>query len=95
LDRRDLRRQRIAAHDIESAFFGTSLGINLTEGEGRGHDTTARITAPGRAGHPPWSSSVPTRATFEIVRHVPYVLAGSIRDDGPLPDVVTDAVEAR
>jgi lysine-ketoglutarate reductase/saccharopine dehydrogenase-like protein (TIGR00300 family) len=92
----------IATHDIESAFFNTSLGINLSEGEavegGHEHHLRAinRIRACGDI-HQAVEQGVLTSGLFyEIVRHgVPYVLAGSIRDDGPLPDVITDSVAAQ
>ena len=92
----------IAVHDIESAFFNTSLGINLSEGDsvegGHEHHLRAinRIRLCGGI-RPAVEQGVLTSGLFyEIVRHdVPYVLAGSIRDDGPLPDVITDSVEAQ
>jgi lysine-ketoglutarate reductase/saccharopine dehydrogenase-like protein (TIGR00300 family) len=92
----------VAVHDIESAFFNTSLGINLTEGESveGGHEHHLRaINRIRRCGgiRQAVEQGVLTSGLFhEIVkRHIPYVLAGSIRDDGPLPDVITDAVEAQ
>jgi lysine-ketoglutarate reductase/saccharopine dehydrogenase-like protein (TIGR00300 family) len=92
----------VAVHDIESAFFGTSLGINLTEGDSvdGGHEHHLRaINRIRRCGgiRQAVEQGVLTSGLFhEIVRHdIPYVLAGSIRDDGPLPDVITDAVEAQ
>jgi lysine-ketoglutarate reductase/saccharopine dehydrogenase-like protein (TIGR00300 family) len=92
----------VAVHDIESAFFNTSLGINLAEGEsvegGHEHHLRAinRIRACGGI-RPAVEQGVLTSGLFyELVRrNVPYVLAGSIRDDGPLPDVITDSVEAQ
>jgi lysine-ketoglutarate reductase/saccharopine dehydrogenase-like protein (TIGR00300 family) len=92
----------VAVHDIESAFFDTSLGINLTEGESveGGHEhhlrSINRIRACGGIKQAV-EQGVLTKGLFhQIVKHeVPYVLAGSIRDDGPLPDVITDSVEAQ
>jgi lysine-ketoglutarate reductase/saccharopine dehydrogenase-like protein (TIGR00300 family) len=92
----------IAVHDIESAFFNTSLGIDLSEGDSveGGHDhhlrAINRIRSCGGI-RPAVEQGVLTGGLFyEIVRReVPYVLAGSIRDDGPLPDVITDSVEAQ
>jgi lysine-ketoglutarate reductase/saccharopine dehydrogenase-like protein (TIGR00300 family) len=92
----------VATHDIESAFFGTSLGINLTVGEsvegGHEHHLRAinRIRAAGGI-KPAVDKGVLTEGLFyEIVRKgIPYVLAGSIRDDGPLPDVITDTMVAQ
>jgi lysine-ketoglutarate reductase/saccharopine dehydrogenase-like protein (TIGR00300 family) len=92
----------VAVHDIESAFFNTSLGINLTEGDSveGGHEHHLRaINRIRRCGgiRQAVEQGVLTSGLFhEIVRRgIPYVLAGSIRDDGPLPDVITDAVEAQ
>lgn len=92
----------VAVHDIESAFFGTSLGINLTEGDSveGGHEHHLRaINRIRRCGgiRQAVEQGVLTSGLFhEIVRRdIPYVLAGSIRDDGPLPDVITDAVQAQ
>ncbi|MFH0915199.1 MAG: TIGR00300 family protein [bacterium] len=92
----------IAVHDIESAFFNTSLGINLTEGDSveGGHEHHLRaINRVRRCGgiRQAVEQGVLTSGLFhEIVRHnIPYVLAGSIRDDGPLPDVITDSVKAQ
>jgi lysine-ketoglutarate reductase/saccharopine dehydrogenase-like protein (TIGR00300 family) len=92
----------IAVHDIESAFFDTSLGINLNVGESveGGHEHHLRaINRIRRAGgiKQAVEQGVLTKGLFyEIVKKgVPYVLAGSIRDDGPLPDVITDSMEAQ
>ncbi|MDA8392865.1 MAG: TIGR00300 family protein [Actinomycetota bacterium] len=90
-----------ATHDIESNVMGTSLGVSLGEGtaaEG-GHANHLRVINEVRR-HGSIAGAV--RAGFlgggvlyECVRRdVPFVLAGSIRDDGPLPDVVTDVVAA-
>ena len=92
----------IATHDIESAFFNTSLGINLSEGEsvegGHEHHLRAinRIRGCGGIREAVEQGVLTSGLFYEIVKAgIPYVLAGSIRDDGPLPDVVTDAVEAQ
>ncbi len=92
----------IAAHDIESAFFNTSLGINLTEGDsvegGHEHHLRAinRIRGCGGIRQAVDQGVLSSGLFYEIVRRgIPYVLAGSIRDDGPLPDVITDSVEAQ
>jgi lysine-ketoglutarate reductase/saccharopine dehydrogenase-like protein (TIGR00300 family) len=92
----------VATHDIESAFFGTSLGINLTEGDSveGGHEHHLRaINRIRRAGgiRQAVEQGVLTKGLFyDIVQQeIPYVLAGSIRDDGPLPDVITDTMVAQ
>jgi len=92
----------IAVHDIESVFFNTSLGIDLTEGEsmegGHEHHLRAinRIRCCGGIRQAVEQGVLIDGLFYELVHHnVPYVLAGSIRDDGPLPDVITDVVEAQ
>jgi lysine-ketoglutarate reductase/saccharopine dehydrogenase-like protein (TIGR00300 family) len=92
----------LALHDIENALFGTSLGINLERGSlaERGHENQMRaINAIREAGS--ISGAVETGALNSgimaaCVRHgVEFVLAGSIRDDGPLPEVISDTLEAQ
>jgi len=90
-----------ATHDIESNVMGTSLGVSVHEGtpaEG-GHANHLRvinevrrygsIAAAVDAGY------VDGGVMYECIRReIPFVLAGSLRDDGPLPDVYTNVVEA-
>ena len=90
-----------ATHDLESNVLGTSLGVSVSEGapvEG-GHANHLRvinsvrrygsIAAAVDAGY------VNSGVMYECVRrHVPYVLGGSVRDDGPLPDVISDVTDA-
>lgn len=92
----------LAVHDIENALFGTSLGVSLERGSmsESGHENQMRaINAIREAGS--ISRAVETGALKSgimaaCVRHgVEFVLAGSIRDDGPLPDVMTDTLEAQ
>ncbi len=87
----------LGVHDIESTLLGTSLGVRQTDGrqEEHGHRNHMRaINAINHAGS--IAKAVETgRLTrgvmYECVRaHVPFVLAGSLRDDGPLPDTITD-----
>ena len=92
----------LATHDIEQALFGTSLGVYLDRGAlaESGHEHHLRaINRIRRAGgiRPAVASGVLTSGImYECVRnHVDYLLAGSIRDDGPLPDVVTDVLAAQ
>jgi len=92
----------LAAHDIEQAFFGTSLGVSLAEGrpcEGGAEHHLRSINRIRRLGgiRAAVEQGVLTRGVmYECVRNnVPFVLAGSIRDDGPLPEVVTDVCEAQ
>ncbi len=92
----------LAVHDIEAALSGTSLGIDLDTGRPveHGHRNHMRaINAIRRAGGigKAVSSGLLTRGImYELhVHNVPYVLAGSIRDDGPLPDTVMDLNDAQ
>jgi lysine-ketoglutarate reductase/saccharopine dehydrogenase-like protein (TIGR00300 family) len=92
----------LAAHDIESALYGTSLGISLDSGLGMEHGHEHHIRAINeirRAGSiaAAVDSGVLTEGVmFEATRAgVNVVLAGSIRDDGPLPDVITDVIVAQ
>lgn len=92
----------LAVRDIENALFGTSLGVNMARGTlaDRGHENQMRaINVIRRAGgiHAAVESGVLTKGIMHacVQRKVQFVLAGSIRDDGPLPDVITDAIEAQ
>ncbi len=92
----------LAVHDVEQALFGTSLGVDLATGipAREGHMNHMRaINAIYRAGslRAAVEQGVLTRGIFRecIERDVPFVLAGSIRDDGPLPEVIMDLIEAQ
>jgi lysine-ketoglutarate reductase/saccharopine dehydrogenase-like protein (TIGR00300 family) len=92
----------LAVHDVEFALSGTSLGIDLAAGAPveQGHrNHMAAINTINRAGGlaPAVASGVLTSGVmYECVKHgVEFVLAGSIRDDGPLPDTLMDLVEAQ
>jgi lysine-ketoglutarate reductase/saccharopine dehydrogenase-like protein (TIGR00300 family) len=92
----------LATHDIEAALLGTSLGVRLTTGvpmaTGHNHHLRA-INAIRQAGgiRRAVETGVLTKGVMHacITSGVDYVLAGSIRDDGPLPDVITDVVQAQ
>lgn len=92
----------VAVHDIEGALLGTSLGVRLTDGrqEEHGHRNHMRaINAIYHAGgikHAVASGKLTKGVMFECVQAgVPFVLAGSLRDDGPLPDTITDMNQAQ
>jgi len=92
----------LATHDIEQAMFGTSLGVSLERGESadRGHEhhlrAINRIRRAGGIRQAVESGDLTSGIMHDCVRHgVDYLLAGSIRDDGPLPEVVTDMLEAQ
>ncbi|TWU14939.1 hypothetical protein CA54_38090 [Symmachiella macrocystis] len=92
----------LATHDIEQSLFGTSLGISMEQGNvmDEGHEHHLRsINAIRRAGGikaAVENGSLKSGIMYECVQHdIPYVLAGSIRDDGPLPEVITDTLVAQ
>ncbi len=92
----------LAVHDIEGALYGTSLGVSLETGapvEGGHRHHMRAINTIRRAGGiraAVEAGLLSSGVMFECVRHgVPFVLAGSIRDDGPLPDTIMDLVEAQ
>ena len=87
----------LAAHDIEQAFFGTSLGVSMEEGRicegGHEHHLRAinRIRRAGGIARAVEAGLLTKGIMYECIKkNVPFVLAGSIRDDGPLPEVITD-----
>jgi len=91
----------LAVHDVEYALYGTSLGMNLetgslTKGE-RNH--MAAINEVSKAGSlkAMVDKGLLRKGIFYecIASSIPFSLAGSIRDDGPIPDVITDSVEAQ
>lgn len=87
----------LAVHDVEQALFGTSLGVDLNTGKaiegGHRHHMRA-INTIARAGGLRESVEqgvLTSGVMYEVIKHdVDYVLAGSIRDDGPLPDTIMD-----
>jgi lysine-ketoglutarate reductase/saccharopine dehydrogenase-like protein (TIGR00300 family) len=92
----------LATHDIELALYGTSLGISAHHGlpteEGHEHHLRAinTIRRLGGIRTAVERGVLKSGIMYECVRHnVPFVLAGSIRDDGPLPEVITDTLEAQ
>jgi lysine-ketoglutarate reductase/saccharopine dehydrogenase-like protein (TIGR00300 family) len=92
----------LATHDIENALYGTSLGMCVKTGEvvtrGHRHHIYAinEINKAGSIKNAVKIGLLKEGIMYECVRNkVPFVLAGSIRDDGPLPDVITDIIEAQ
>jgi lysine-ketoglutarate reductase/saccharopine dehydrogenase-like protein (TIGR00300 family) len=90
-----------ATHDLESNVMGTSLGVSLRSGAGSegGHSNHLRVINEirryGSIGAAVEAGYIDGGVMYECVRRgVPFVLGGSVRDDGPLPDVYTDVVEA-
>ncbi len=91
-----------AVHDIERDLYGTSLGMD-TESlnhprKGHKHHiyTISEVIRAGGIEEAVEQGIVSSGVMYECVKNdVPFVIAGSIRDDGPLPDTITDAVEAQ
>jgi lysine-ketoglutarate reductase/saccharopine dehydrogenase-like protein (TIGR00300 family) len=91
-----------AVHDIERGLYGTSLGMDIEtlEHPRKGHKhhiyTISEVIRAGGIDAAVEDGLIKSGVMYECVRNdVPYVLAGSIRDDGPLPDTITDTVEAQ
>jgi lysine-ketoglutarate reductase/saccharopine dehydrogenase-like protein (TIGR00300 family) len=92
----------IATHDVEAALFGTSLGVNLQSGlpvEGGHRHHMRALNAIRTAGslRAAVEAGILSRGVMyeALVKGITLVLAGSIRDDGPMPDVVTDVLVAQ
>ncbi len=91
----------VAVHDMEAAIYGTTLGMSHTgQATQGGHGTHMRaINAVRSAGS--IEASIANGLVSSGIMHalvtigIPYVLSGSIRDDGPLPGVITDALAAQ
>jgi lysine-ketoglutarate reductase/saccharopine dehydrogenase-like protein (TIGR00300 family) len=92
----------LATHDIESALYGTSLGVDLAQGKGveHGHEHHIRaintIRRAGSIGAAVEQGVLTSGIMHALVkRQKTFVLVGSVRDDGPLPDVYTDVIEGQ
>lgn len=92
----------IAVHDIENALFHTSLGVDLRSGcpVDEGHKNHMRainiINGFGGIRQAVEAGALKSGIMYEcVVNKAPFVLAGSIRDDGPLPETVNDMIEAQ
>jgi lysine-ketoglutarate reductase/saccharopine dehydrogenase-like protein (TIGR00300 family) len=92
----------LAVHDIENSLMGTSLGMQVNDGTlaVRGHRNHMRaineVFKFGSLRTMVEKKVLEKGIMYEcIINDIPFVLAGSIRDDGPIPDVVTDVVEAQ
>ena len=92
----------IAVHDIEQALMGTSLGVDMQKGipvrGGHRHHLKVINTVRryGSIANAVAAGVIPKGIMYECVKNdVPFVLAGSIRDDGPLPDTHMDLLEAQ
>jgi lysine-ketoglutarate reductase/saccharopine dehydrogenase-like protein (TIGR00300 family) len=91
----------VAVHDIEASIFGTTLGMTHTgEATQGGHGlhmrAINRVRGAGSIAKAVEQGIIKDGIMYSLVKHnVPFVLTGSIRDDGPLPDVITDMIAAQ
>jgi lysine-ketoglutarate reductase/saccharopine dehydrogenase-like protein (TIGR00300 family) len=92
----------LPTHDIELSVYGTSLGVEISKnipvsGGHKNHlQAISDVIDAGSIKKAVDAGIIKSGIMYECVKNnVPYVLAGSIRDDGPLPDVITDAIEAQ
>ncbi|MBD2165019.1 TIGR00300 family protein [Calothrix membranacea FACHB-236] len=92
----------IAVHDIEQNIMGTSLGVDMKRGVAvrGGHRHHLKVINSvrryGSIAKAVEAGAIKSGVMYECVHnHVPFVLAGSIRDDGPLPDTQMDLIKAQ
>jgi lysine-ketoglutarate reductase/saccharopine dehydrogenase-like protein (TIGR00300 family) len=92
----------LAVHDIEAALFGTSLGVSIETGRPVVHGHMHHMRAINRIRRAGSIQKAVEQGVLDkglmhalVERQVPFVLAGSIRDDGPLPDTRMDLIEAQ
>ena len=92
----------IAVHDIEQSLMGTSLGVDMQKGTpvrgGHRHHlkTINTVRRYGSIANAVEQGAIPHGIMYECVKHnIPFALAGSIRDDGPLPDTQMDLIKAQ
>jgi lysine-ketoglutarate reductase/saccharopine dehydrogenase-like protein (TIGR00300 family) len=92
----------VAAHDIESNMYGTSLGVYLSKGipAEHGHEHHIRAINELRR-HGSFAAAIDAGAfddgiVYHLVKHeCDYLFGGSVRDDGPLPETVADMLEVQ
>jgi lysine-ketoglutarate reductase/saccharopine dehydrogenase-like protein (TIGR00300 family) len=91
----------VAVHDIEASIYGTTLGMTSTGeispgGHGLHMRAINRVRAAGSIANAVKAGIITEGIMYSCVKYnVPFVLTGSIRDDGPLPDVITDMCQAQ
>lgn len=92
----------LAAHDIEASFFGTSLGVSLEGGDYAEHGNENHLRAINKIRFSGSIKAAVKDGTLKSgIMHacvkckVPFILAGSIRDDGPLPEIITDSMKTQ
>jgi hypothetical protein len=91
----------VAVHDVEAALFGSTLGMKA-DGSGAAGGHSCHMRAINRVKQAGSIQNLVAEGTLKTgIMHalstndVPFVLAGSIRDDGPLPETITDALTAQ
>ncbi len=92
----------LAVHDVEYSILGTSLGMNIRDGTlavrgHRNHMQAINFVFKARSIRKMVANGILKKGImYECIKNkIPFVLAGSLRDDGPIPDVVTDMIEAQ
>jgi len=92
----------LATHDIEGALFGTALGQELyrkrvaPQGHYKHLDALNRVRKAGSIKKTVAGGQISDGIMHGLIkRHIPFVLAGSIRDDGPMPEVLADVYAAQ
>jgi len=92
----------LGVHDVEASLYGTSLGVRLADGRQQEHGHRNHMRAinaiyhAGGVAQAVAQGKLTSGILYECVRrNVPFVLAGSLRDDGPLPETITDMNEAQ
>jgi lysine-ketoglutarate reductase/saccharopine dehydrogenase-like protein (TIGR00300 family) len=92
----------LATHDIEASLYGTSLGVDLSQGRGVEHGHEHHIRAINRIRKCGSIAAAVEQGVLTggvmhamVTKGKSFVLVGSVRDDGPLPDVYTDVIEGQ
>ena len=91
----------VAVHDIEASIFRTTLGMTSngeasTGGHGLHMRAINKVRAAGSIAKAVEQGIITDGIMYSLVKkNIPFILTGSIRDDGPLPDVITDAIAAQ
>jgi len=90
----------LAVHDMEASIYGTSLGLSLKDGRYIHHAhhiwTINKVNSCGSIANAVKMGLIKDGIMYECVRNnVKYIIVGSIRDDGPLNDTITDMIKAQ
>jgi lysine-ketoglutarate reductase/saccharopine dehydrogenase-like protein (TIGR00300 family) len=92
----------VAAHDVESNIYGTSLGVHLDRGTPAEHGHEHHIRAVNEVRrHGSFKAAIDAGVfkdgiVYHLIKHErEYLFGGSVRDDGPMPETVTDMMEVQ